>query len=645
MHRFSNITTLSTDITFKMTHPLTKLHHYITRISTIILATALLALSYGCNSRADALLERANSLMREHPDSALTIIESIDPDRLSDDEDKAFYALLMTEARYYTGPDQTEDSLINIAASYYHLRDNNPLRARAYYQKGMIHANAGQYSSAFLALMLAEETASALNDTKLLALIHRSIADTYCFIENPKTAVNYYTQSYEEFMAVNDTVYAYDGLYDIARANYNATNYQTALDTLQVLLPKTEAFREQASIPYILDLLAKSYMEVGKYSEAVSAYTRLHNEYPTNMNPSTWNNLGLAYLNLRDIAKARECEDSIKRITNEPSWLSYKIATTTNDYPTALRLLQGEYKDTDKFFLEWVSRSAEKDLLDQYASLKKTTRQEKKTNTIILTLTVIIVILLVIIGYLVISNLCAKNRRLTDDNERLTENNVSLSEQKGILSKQVEDNNTTIRRLKEKIDIQDNEIVFLRATLITLDEEKKNLTKEIRIKTDQNNLLKANLAEADKLLANKEKAIVTAQGKLKEAVSAQSELIDTLIKAYYSADTKKLPKNVVLDKFKEIVHGLHHDEKIIRRFEESVNRNLDNLITNFKTDYPNLNDYEYDLFLLSVLGFSSKSICVFQETAIENFYNRKSKLIKKLKKISEVNSIKYLDFL
>lgn len=621
------------------------IHRHI-RIAAISIGMIFMLTLSGCHNKTSPLLEKADRLMRENPDSALSIMEAFNPRNLSDDREKAFHALLLTEARYMTGTDQTDDSIINIATTYYHLRDNDPLRARAYYQKGMIHNNSGQYSSAMLSLMLAEETAAANNDIRLLALIHRSMADTFCSMNNPRTAVSYYTKSYDEFCLANDSVYVNDALYDIAKAHHNATNYQEAVDVLKKLLPKVESSGNRQLIPYILDVMGTSCQFMGNDSEAISVLTRLHDEYPSEMKPSNWNDLGLAYLRSGNLGKAEECEDSIKALTAEPSWLSYRIADTKGDFGKALTLLKKEYHDGDMFFIDWVSRSAEKDLLDQYAALKESAMRERRDSAVILTLVVVILMLVAVIAYMVIKKLRSRNRKLTDHNARLAEDNMSLTDQRECLTGQLNANAAVIRNLRENIGRQNNEIISLRADLHTLMEKGEELAKEIEAKTEQNGLLMTRMEEAGALLASREEAVAEARKKLREAVASQSDLIDGMVKAYYNSRTTPLPKNEVLDKFSEILLGLKHDNDLIRQFEKTVNRHLDNLMVHFREDYPDLNAFEYDLFLLIVLGFSPKSISVLQNINVDNFYNRKSKLVKKIKSGSLLpRREKYMDFI
>ena len=72
-----------------------------------------------------------------HPDSALHILQGIQPDNPSDNEQYATWALLMTQAQYKNQIEQS-DSLINIAYSYFINQDNAQRKALALYYKGIL---------------------------------------------------------------------------------------------------------------------------------------------------------------------------------------------------------------------------------------------------------------------------------------------------------------------------------------------------------------------------------------------------------------------------------------------------------------------------------------------------------------------------
>ena len=68
-------------------------------------------------------LAKAEAMMYRYPDSALHILQGIQPDIPSENEQYATWALLMTQAQYKNQIEQS-DSLINIAYSYFTKHDN-----------------------------------------------------------------------------------------------------------------------------------------------------------------------------------------------------------------------------------------------------------------------------------------------------------------------------------------------------------------------------------------------------------------------------------------------------------------------------------------------------------------------------------------
>lgn len=69
------------------------------RHSIIYSLLLLFAMACSTSGRVDTMLLEAESLMMEHPDSALAILDSISPTELGSDRQRADYALLLTQAR------------------------------------------------------------------------------------------------------------------------------------------------------------------------------------------------------------------------------------------------------------------------------------------------------------------------------------------------------------------------------------------------------------------------------------------------------------------------------------------------------------------------------------------------------------------
>lgn len=117
---------------------------------TIALIAILAALLTACTGKTDynTTLVQADSLMASRPDSALHMLQGISTKNLSTKADRAYHALLLTQARDKNYIRQTDDSLIQVAVRYYDTHEDAPLQARAYYYWGSLYRDQNDYSGA-----------------------------------------------------------------------------------------------------------------------------------------------------------------------------------------------------------------------------------------------------------------------------------------------------------------------------------------------------------------------------------------------------------------------------------------------------------------------------------------------------------------
>lgn len=117
----------------------------------------------GCGGHPhyDTRLTAADSLLKLDVDSALTLLEAINPGSLGNEADRAYHALLLTEARYRCYIPATSDSLINVALDYYerHGEEREKL-TRAYLYKGAVTEELGDYRQAMIFYKTALATAA-----------------------------------------------------------------------------------------------------------------------------------------------------------------------------------------------------------------------------------------------------------------------------------------------------------------------------------------------------------------------------------------------------------------------------------------------------------------------------------------------------
>ena len=127
----------------------------------IVFLMMLLWLTAGCGgpSHDDLRLLAADKMLGQTPDSALNLLNAIDVNSLKTESDRAYHALLLTQARYRCYEVATSDSLIDVALSYYrsHPGDGERL-TRALIYKGAVMEELGQPQAAMTCYKEAQAT-------------------------------------------------------------------------------------------------------------------------------------------------------------------------------------------------------------------------------------------------------------------------------------------------------------------------------------------------------------------------------------------------------------------------------------------------------------------------------------------------------
>ena len=190
---------------------------------TILVVLAVLgAMVSGCDGTPhyDSRLTAADSLMRSAPDSALAMVEAVDRDSLTNEADRAYRDLLLTQARYKAYVTATSDSDINRALAWYraHPAEREKL-TRAYIYKGAVMEELNHPDSAMLYYKTAETTA-APDDYFNLGYSNLRIGDLYRSIYyNDSAVVSRMKKAARYFTAAQDSDYLIisigtQGLYD-----------------------------------------------------------------------------------------------------------------------------------------------------------------------------------------------------------------------------------------------------------------------------------------------------------------------------------------------------------------------------------------------------------------------------------------------
>lgn len=174
-------------------------------------------------------LAKAEAMMYRYPDSALHILQGIQPDIPSENEQYATWALLMTQAQYKNQIEQS-DSLINIAYSYFTKHDNAQRKALALYYKGILRHESHHAEDALSFYLEAATEIEKTNDYQLGFLINSEVGLMYLYRKLNDYAMEYFEKAHHNAeLSDNPTYIAFSFIY-IARAFSQKKQYNKAIE-------------------------------------------------------------------------------------------------------------------------------------------------------------------------------------------------------------------------------------------------------------------------------------------------------------------------------------------------------------------------------------------------------------------------------
>ena len=157
---------------------------------TLGLTLLLFATLFSCMRQEKPLpaeLSRADSVMWEHPDSALSILRSMPQSSLSSGKNYATWALLLAQARDKVYgkrlPDSlnipSSDKLVQDAMDYFEKEDDLKRMAQAYYYKGQLLEDQKKLTEAIPLFLKSKDIMTRLDEPLFTYLICQSLGNTY----------------------------------------------------------------------------------------------------------------------------------------------------------------------------------------------------------------------------------------------------------------------------------------------------------------------------------------------------------------------------------------------------------------------------------------------------------------------------------
>ena len=343
------------------------------------------------------------SYIEERPDSALVVLEQIDISQLSNKEEKAKHAVLLSMALDKNYIDKTDFEVLQPAIDYYEDNGSATDKLRTYYYQGRIYQNAGNNALAMESFVNALDKGAESNDdlTKARTLVAQSTI-YYSLMKWDKVydisteAANYYF----ELGRVNN--YVLSLLRCIGGCIQN-NDYDKAKELLDECYQHIDNLPEHiVSEIYSYNLLCLSY------SDDAEVVRRVINEYTEQVADNKIDYLTIAGA-YTDIGAYDEAESSLQKIDVNSFKDDYRVLKY---YTTLLRVYEHKgdfksaydvYKKFNKLNDSIVLSIFESDtqFIEEKYALELQNRQEKENRYKVIIISIVLVsILLTIVIYI-----------------------------------------------------------------------------------------------------------------------------------------------------------------------------------------------------------------------------------------------------
>ena len=264
-----------------------KTTHYILYI--LIVCTALLNIRCNGNGTEKTPLQElvhAESVMFDHPDSALHILKSMPmPSARWDKENHALWCLLTTQAMYKQMMKISSDSLVSIAYEYYKPSDNTLRKAMSALYMGGVNYNLGNIEESVRFYLEAKTEMEKTNDYKLGYLVMSGLgriylyplqylARCYCLLNNLDKAEQVYEQSAELALKLkNDSFYAVVQQ-ELALVYIAQKRFYESLEVVQTLQPSSQTYLLRGQIYLCLSKSDSALYYLKKSLRTDNVYTK-----------------------------------------------------------------------------------------------------------------------------------------------------------------------------------------------------------------------------------------------------------------------------------------------------------------------------------------------------------------------------------
>lgn len=437
-----------------------KITHYILYI--LIAFTAFLNIQCSGNRKEKTPLPElvhAESVMFDHPDSALHILEHMSmPSARWDKENHALWCLLVTQAQYKQVMRIPSDSLVRIAYDYYKTTDNARRKAMSALYMGNINYELCNIEDAMRYYLEGKTAVEKTDDYKTGYLIMSSLADLYLFRNLADYALDACTKAYNYAIKDSNKRYQMSALKFLARCYCIRHEFPKAIDTYNKCSSISLELGQKDEYYYQIQTeISLVYSNSGNLEKSLVLSKSLPVEYQSTVLIGK----NYYYLNEHDSAYIY-LQKSLDTDNVYTKALIYELLYKISDSPKYRQYLK-TYCDSLLFYNDSIiALDKGKEIIaykEKYDHQKLITEQQRlklekaDAQRMMFIITICLIVVIAVVAYFYQKRLVRKETTIRKQSEQLQDFMLQLHEYETRLMQ----NNRYMEELREQLSSRDND--------------------------------------------------------------------------------------------------------------------------------------------------------------------------------------------
>ncbi|MDD4993088.1 MAG: hypothetical protein PHR83_12740 [Paludibacter sp.] len=230
---------------------------------------------FSCSLMPDEL-KTAERLMESAPDSALSILQHLSPDKYKSNETHALYGVLMMQALDKKHLPLQPDSLLDFSIQYYLSHPDDDRLATCYYFKGRSYKNRCFYDKATNFYLKALDELEGSDNNLLLGKIHFDLGSIYSLQTDYASARKKFQLANSYFKKSNSQMQSFYALLFTGRTYHVSGDYPKAESYYRKLIPLA---KDSMQMGTLLQEIGSNFYESKQLDSALSYYRKIVN-YP-----------------------------------------------------------------------------------------------------------------------------------------------------------------------------------------------------------------------------------------------------------------------------------------------------------------------------------------------------------------------------